>query len=108
MKPSDVDAVLDQLPAEALNCRVYGHDLRPHDAWYVGRKAVEVRLRCRHCGTQRRILQSRVGGDILASGYVYPDGYLITGVGRLTGSDRGRARIRALAGLPVRQGPPDE
>jgi hypothetical protein len=109
LKPSDVDAALDRLPAGALDCRAYGHMFRPVDAWYVprGRGAVMQRLRCAGCGSERRLALAR-DGDVTASRYDYPDGYLIKGMGRLTGSDRGRLRLAGLAGLPVRQGPPDE
>lgn len=97
----DIDAALATMAAGALDCRDYGHNWRPFDAWRVARGAVEQRLRCQSCGTVRRRLLSRQG-DVLAVGYVYPEGYLIAGLGRLTGSDRGRVRLATLAGLTVR------
>lgn len=104
MGTKDIDAALATMTPSALDCRDYGHTWKPFDAWRVARGAVEQRLRCTSCGTVRRRLLTRTG-DIMASGYIYPDGYLIAGLGRLTGSDRGRVRLATLAGLTVRDTP---
>lgn len=52
---------------------------------------------CTRCETVRRRLLDGNGG-LLANGYTYPEGYLVQGVGRLTGDDRNGLR---LAGLQV-------
>src|SRR6185312_8352007 len=107
MGTTDLDTALDTLPPGALACRDYGHTWKPFDAWRVARGAVEQRLRCPSCNTVRRRLLSRTG-DVLAVGYLYPDGYLIAGLGRLTGTDRNRIRLATLAGLTVRDTAPDD
>jgi hypothetical protein len=53
---------------------------------------------CGRCHTERvRLIGPR--GELLANRYVYADGYLVKGMGRLTGTDRDALRLAALQTL---------
>lgn len=83
---------------EHIECRDYGHQWA---AWQAAelprRRGFEQRLRCRRCRTVRHRILSRFG-EILSSSYVYADGYLVDGLGRLDGTDRGQLRLASIAG----------
>src|SRR4051812_32302691 len=79
-----------------LLCRDFGHSWRPYLARYIPqRKQYEERLKCQRCTTERVRLLSHTGSQ-LANHYVYPDGYTMTGYGRLTGTDRDAVRLASL------------
>lgn len=101
----DVDDAIASMTAEHLRCRDYGHAWTPFDAFRI-RGGFDQRMRCRDCGTiRRRVLDRR--GEVITSSYVYVDGYLIEGIGRLVGADRGRVRLASLLSGTVHDGPSD-
>lgn len=68
----------------------------PFQARYIPqRKHYEERLMCDRCKTVRVRLLTNTGAQ-LANSYRYPDGYAMTGHGRLTGTDRDAVRWASL------------
>lgn len=94
--PTHLAEALSDMPATHLMCRDYGHSWEPFTAARLaGGKGYEQTLRCGRCQTtRRRYLDSR--GEVVQGGYQYADGYLIHGLGRLTGADRGAVRIASV------------
>jgi len=85
---------IEDIADEFLACRDFGHAWRPFDV-KISRKQQEIHriFRCLHeCGTERTQVLS-VDGYILRSFYSYPDGYVLSGLGRLDTSDRARIRV---------------
>jgi hypothetical protein len=81
-----------------LLCRDFGHSWRPWAAeWIPQRRQYLEALVCVRCETVRRRLLDEYGAQ-LGQSYTYADGYLVHGVGRLSGDDRNSLR---LAGLQV-------
>lgn len=100
----DLDKAIETMPETHLHCRDYGHAWRPFTARYVpAERAYEQSLRCSRCKAQRhRLLDSH--GSVIRSGYDYPDGYLVQGLGRLTGDDRGLVRLASIRADIERKG----
>lgn len=83
---------------DQLLCRDFGHSWRAWTAeWIPQRRQYLEALQCARCQTVRRRLLDEFGAQ-LANSYTYSDGYLVHGIGRLTGDDRNDLR---LAGLQV-------
>jgi hypothetical protein len=98
----DLDTALAAMPAQFVACRDYRHAWQPHDAYRI-RGGYDTRVQCGRCETVRhRILNAR--GEVISSRLIYPDGYLLSGLGRLTGTDQGRVRLAGLAPI-LRDGP---
>lgn len=91
-----IDEALKSMPVSHLMCRDYGHAWEPFTAARLANgRGFEQTLRCARCHTtRRRYLDSR--GDVVTGGYGYVEGYLIHGLGRLTGADRGALRVASL------------
>jgi hypothetical protein len=91
-----VSTALGDMSDSHLLCRDFGHAWRPYTAhWIPQRQQYQEGLRCTRCKTVRLRLISD-SGELLANRYVYADGYLVHGVGRLTGTDRDALRVAAL------------
>lgn len=89
----------ESIRTEHLACRDYGHAWQPFTAaWSASERAYYVQLRCGRCGTLRARLIDRRGGQV-SNGYVYPEGYLVKGLGRLTGHDRDSVRLASVQRL---------
>lgn len=84
-----------------VQCRDFGHSWRPLSArWLEKQSCYESVLRCTRCGTDRHRWLSSTGTQ-LSGAYEYADGYLVKGLGRLTGTDRDMVRLASvLAVLP--------
>ena len=91
----DLDAAIGQMSTQQLYCRDFGHAWEPFTAHLIRGGGYEQILRCQRCTTTRNRLLDRRGEQV-RSGYGYADGYLITGLGRLTGTDRGALRIASV------------
>lgn len=91
-----LDKAIGAMPETHLHCRDYGHSWRPFTArWVAAQRAYEQSLRCTRCRAQRhRVLDST--GEILNTHYTYPDHYLVQGMGRLTGEDKGYVRLASV------------
>jgi hypothetical protein len=93
---SDVEKAVDRMQAAHVHCRDYGHNWGPHQAQKV-KGGWERVLRCRSCySMQIQLLNAR--GDIVKKpNRIYPPGYLMQGLGRLTGEDKGYVRLSSIA-----------
>ena len=87
-----------------LQCRDFGHSWRPYTVEYVAQRRQYLEaLRCSRCRTMRvRLLGER--GELLGNRYIYPDGYLAVGMGRLDSDDRDAVRLASLQVLLEQQG----
>jgi hypothetical protein len=84
------------MPDTHLLCRDFGHSWRPYAAeWIPQRRQYLEALLCARCQTVRRRLLDEYGAQ-LGQSYTYADGYLVHGVGRLTGDDRNSLRLAGL------------
>ena len=92
----DLDAAIGSMPDSHLHCRDYGHSWRAFTAaWNAKERAYDQTLRCTRCRALRsRLLDSH--GNVLNTNYTYPDSYLVRGMGRLTGDDRGMVRLASV------------
>lgn len=92
-----LETALETLPERFLECRDLGHSWRPWTARAFGGRlgGFESVLRCSDCGTLRTRTLSRTGA-VMSSHYTYPDGYLVAGLGRLTGTDRDAVRLASI------------
>lgn len=94
----DLDAAIGNMPQSHMYCRDFGHAWEPHTAHLIRGGGVDQVLRCGRChSTRHRVLDRR--GEQVTSNYDYVDGYLIEGVGRLTGSDRGLLRLASATAM---------
>jgi hypothetical protein len=80
----------------ALACRDLGHNWRANSAAWVPKERVYERsLRCTRCRNLRhQILNER--GEVISNSYEYRKGYLIKGLGRLSGESRAVLRLEAV------------
>lgn len=106
---AELDRAFKAMSPAAIRCRgSYGHAWEPFDAyWLPGRKFVDQRLRCSRCTTVRHRVLDQFG-NVLSNSYIWPDGYLATGLGRLTGLDRGLLRLTSVLNDGVKDGPADD
>jgi len=82
-----------------VQCRDFGHSWRPYSArWLQAYNSYESQLQCQRCKTVRTRFLSATGSQ-LSGGYDYADGYLVKGMGRLTGSDRDVIRLASITAL---------
>jgi hypothetical protein len=86
------------MPDEYVQCRDWGHNWAPYTARPADYGCFESVIRCTRCKTKRtRTIGPR--GAVLRSDYDYADGYLVAGMGRLTGSDRDMLRLASVLRL---------
>ena len=101
----DLDTAIAEMPEAHLHCRDYGHSWRPFTARYVSDQRVyEQVLRCTRCRTRReRLLDGH--GQVVSSQYKYAARYVVKGMGRLVGDERGMIRLASIqADLGKREG----
>jgi hypothetical protein len=92
----DVTKAVQAMDIEHVQCRDFGHSWRPFTAhWVAAENAYESQLRCARCQTIRTRWLSKRGAQ-LSSEYDYPPGYQVTGLGRLTGTDRDTIRLSSV------------
>lgn len=96
-KPTtDLDHAISGMTDGQLMCRDFGHSWRPYTAeWIPQHRHYVETLACTRCKTYRSRLLDEYGA-LLANRYTYADGYLVHGVGRLTGDDRNTLRLAGL------------
>jgi hypothetical protein len=81
---------------EHLICRDFGHSWRPWAAeWIPQRRQYAEALVCSRCNSVRHRLLDEFGA-LLGNSYTYAEGYLVHGLGRLTGDDRNDLRLASL------------
>lgn len=94
----DLDAALEKLNLDFIECRDIGHPWRKASTrWMKAENAWEQAMVCGRCGTRRTRWLSRTG-SILGGGYDYADGYQLKGSGRLVGTDRDKVRLASILG----------
>ena len=93
--PADASAAAQNWATEVLECRTWGHNWRITASVFVARyRYYAITWACPRCHTQRhQELNKR--GTVLASWYIYPDGYL-SDVGRIAGDARDALRVAVL------------
>lgn len=96
----DVEEAVNGMPAGHIFCRDYGHTWQPNTVHKLKGGAYDQVLRCPRCDTYRHRVLDR-DGSVVTNQYRYESDYLIAGLGRLTGSDRGVLRLASVtASLP--------
>lgn len=92
----DVENAIHDMPSTFLQCRDFNHSWRPYTAkWNAAERCYDVQLRCSRCKTIRE-RKLNANGAIISSNYDYPDGYLIKGMGRITGDERNALRLESV------------
>lgn len=109
---ADTDDVIEfaaGLSEDFLYCRELGHNWRPYSAGELlgGKKEDQVvgyyrTLRCSRCETKRE-QEVTDRGLILRNFYVYPDGYILDGLGRIVGDGRGALRLESITRITGRR-----
>jgi hypothetical protein len=95
----NVDDLIDHMQLNHLQCRDFGHAWRPWNAtWSNEDRCYHAQLRCSRCKTVRVRLIGQ-NGALIDTHYDYPDGYLVKGMGRLTGTDRDHVRLVSVTAL---------
>lgn len=93
-RAKDIDAAVEHWSAQQLLCRRFGHAWDTYTAQRLpGRKGWDEVHRCVRCDSLRHQVLDK-DGDITAKSYRYAEGYILDGLGRLTGVDRGVIRVR--------------
>jgi len=97
--PSAVASAADDWSDKLIHCRIYGHGWTPSSVTRAGDGFV-VRQRCGRCTNSReQEMDSR--GFATPWRYIYADGYLTNGLGRIGGDGRAVLRIAALRSLTI-------
>ena len=92
--PKDVRQAVVKMPETFLRCRDLGHTWLQYRVKRI-RGGFERDLFCRSCKTNKHMFISPKG-EILASNYVYNEGYQITGLGRIQAEGKSVLRLEAL------------
>lgn len=94
--PSEVADFAASLSESFLQCRELGHNWKPWTVrWLPEEVHYERALKCSRCHTERwQALTDR--GAVLSGHYVYPDGYVVQGLGRIVGEGRDALRLESL------------
>lgn len=98
-----LDQYLRDTPERAVGCRDLGHSWIPWSAARLPGGSFTRRLRCERCTSEREQVLSRYG-EIISSHYVYADGYVWKGYGRMTADDRSYLRLGQIEVLIERAG----
>ena len=86
------------LPEKFLHCRDLGHNWKPYTAGRYRDGGYQRTLRCTRCRTRKvQELSSRCA--VMSTRYEHPDGYLLKGLGHITGDGRNVLRAEAIGRL---------
>lgn len=92
----DATRVAEAVSDVSIVCRDLSHAWTPHGASVIDGGFLRT-LRCRVCRTLRdEVLTST--GTVVARAYRYPQGYVIKGMGRITGEVKDALRLQAVLG----------
>lgn len=91
----DIEDAIEEMSDVSLQCRDYRHSWA---AFTVTPQSYgfERTLRCRDCKSLREETLNRRGSRVGDPKYIYSEGYLIKGLGRLTADDRDALRLASL------------
>ena len=92
--PAEVAVFARDLSNSYLQCRELSHNWKPWTA-YAKNGGYERALRCTRCRTERWEVLTSTGAKV-SGHYVYPDGYLHEGLGRIVGDGRDALRLESL------------
>ena len=93
---SGVEQAIKHMDLAHIQCRDFGHSWRPYSArWMAKDNAYQSQLQCQRCKTLRVRWLSKTGAQLSGS-YDYPEGYLVKGLGRLSGTDRDVIRLQSV------------
>lgn len=96
----ELEAVLDQMPTEHLQCRDFNHSWRPSTVRRRPNGAYERELRCQRCRTYRVEYRNRYG-HLESRRYDYADDYVIKGLGRVTGDERDHLVLKSMQAMVI-------
>lgn len=97
--PAAVADVATGWTDRTLHCRTYGHGWTPSSVTRAGEGFV-VKQRCNRCRNSRQQdMDSR--GYASPWRYIYADGYLTSGLGRIGGDGRAVLRLASLRHLTI-------
>lgn len=94
--PEQVVELAAEWPAAYVECRIDKHEWRPSTArHYPGFRYFHVVKVCHRCRTEKH---QEIGeaGQLYASSYRYPTGYLTNGRGRIIGDSRDALRLESI------------
>lgn len=91
---ADVKSAAKKLPEGFISCRDIGHTWRQFRVIRV-RGGFNRDLFCPTCKTNRHEFISRTG-EKLSTGYTYPEGYQVKGMGRIVGDGRSVIRLESV------------
>lgn len=95
--PEDALEAAQEWTDQILECRTYGHHWTPQGAtWTKDRRAIATTQVC-PCEATRHVLLDGRTGWVITSHIDYPDGYLLKGVGRITGDAKGALRLTVVS-----------
>jgi hypothetical protein len=92
--PKEVRQAIVKMPESYLRCRDLGHTWLQYRVKRI-RGGFERSLFCRSCKTNKHMFISPKG-EILASNYVYHEGYQIQGMGRIQAEGKAVMRLESL------------
>lgn len=94
--PDEVRDKANDMTEEALQCRTIGHAWKPFTvSWDRKSRSYDQILRCGTCPTERHVVLSEYGA-VVSNSYRYPEGYLISGLGRIAGDARNVLRVTSV------------
>ena len=96
---AEVERQCQAMPEDFLSCRELRHQWDGWTARYMpeDKRRTERTLRCKRCKAEKDQEISSRNGELLWTGSVrYPEGYLFTGVGRLTSEAMGVVRLASV------------
>lgn len=102
--PEDVAAAIEGWGADVKECRAYGHQWVPSTATYSrDNRSIYTTQTCGRLSadgeshaTRHAELNARTGA-VLNSHITYAEGYLVKGLGRVTGDAKGAIRLAVVA-----------
>jgi hypothetical protein len=99
-RTTSIEAAVNQMTFEQLECRDFGHSWKPYTARILGGRlgGYEFTLICDRCETKRYRQIGRTGA-LVKSKYDYEPGYLIHGLGQLTRDDRDEFRLATVVAV---------
>jgi hypothetical protein len=97
--PSAVEDASAEWSDKLVHCRIYGHGWTPSSVTRAGDGFI-VRQQCGRCTNEREQVMSSTG---MAEPwrYIYSEGYLTEGLGRIGGDGRAVLRLAALRNLTI-------
>lgn len=97
---------LQEMAEDYLLCRELRHQWDGYTARYMpeDKRRIERTLKCKRCKAEKdQEISARDGSILWTSSVRYPEGYLFTGVGRLTSETMGVVRLASVTNQLFKQ-----